>query len=130
MFDVLDLASSELANAGVRRDSDGREPTLDPQATRNRAIRLLMNRGFIYLGEDPIGLPCYRSPSGAILIAVGSCRALAYADVGGRLQVVAAVRTAVLVCRIGPPIIESLRAPGKNMPAKSRSVLQRRAAMV
>lgn len=68
-----------------------------------RAIELLQERGFTYLGHDPVGLPCYRSPSGALLIAVGSCRSLAYAQVGGRLQVVAAARTAALVCRITLP---------------------------
>lgn len=68
------------------------------------AIDILRQRGFTYLGVDPLGLPCYRSPSGALLIGVGSCRSLAYAAVDGRLQVVAAARTAALLCRIAPSL--------------------------
>jgi hypothetical protein len=67
------------------------------------AIDLLQQRGFSFIGRDPVGLPCYRSPSGALLISVGSCRALAYAPVGGRYQVIASSRTAALVCRITVP---------------------------
>jgi hypothetical protein len=69
---------------------------------RSQAIGLLLQRGYVYAGEDSMGLPCYRSRSGAMLIGVGSCRCLAYAKVDGRLQVVAAARTLALLCRIGP----------------------------
>jgi hypothetical protein len=72
------------------------------RAIQSQAIRVLLARGFVYAGEDSVGLPCYRSRSGAILIGVGSCRCLAYAAVQGRLQVVAAARTLALLCRIGP----------------------------
>ncbi len=72
-----------------------------PRAIQQQAIRVLVARGFVYVGEDSVGLPCYRSRSGAILIGVGSCRCLAYAAVHGRLQVVAAARTLSLLCRIG-----------------------------
>jgi len=78
-------------------------PETPTRTTFVRAIELLQRRGFTYIGHDPVGLPCYRSPSGALLIAVGSCRSLAYAPVGGKLQVVAAARTAALVCRITVP---------------------------
>ncbi len=70
------------------------------RSLRAQAVKLLCERGFVYAGEDAVGLPCFRSPSGAILIGVGSCRCLAYAKVQGRLQVVAAARTAALLCRI------------------------------
>ncbi len=78
-------------------------PDTPTRTTFVRAIELLQRRGFTYIGHDPVGLPCYRSPSGALLIAVGSCRSLAYAPVSGKLQVVAAARTAALVCRITVP---------------------------
>lgn len=78
-------------------------PALPGPSIRERAIELLEARGFRYIGPDPVGLPCYRSPSGVLLIAVGSCRCLAYAPVDGRLQVVTASRTAALVCRITLP---------------------------
>lgn len=83
-------------------------------AVRQQAVRLLLDRGFSYAGEDALGLPCYRSRSGAMLIGVGSCRCLAYANVQGRLQVVAAARTLSLLCRIAPdPSVGSARAsPG------------------
>lgn len=77
-------------------------PEAHPRATRHQAIMVLLQRGFIYVGEDSLGLPCFRSRSGAMLIAVGSCRCLAYAKVEGRLQVVAAARTLALLCRIAP----------------------------
>jgi hypothetical protein len=79
------------------------QPYAETRPLLERAIDLLLRRGFAYIGHDPVGLPCYRSPSGVLLIAVGSCRSLAYAAVGGRLQVVAAARTAALVCRITVP---------------------------
>ena len=75
---------------------------LSPGGIRAQAIGLLLQRGYVYAGEDSMGLPCYRSRSGAMLIGVGSCRCLAYAKVDGRLQVVAAARTLALLCRIGP----------------------------
>jgi hypothetical protein len=78
-------------------------PDVPSRSLRERAIELLQERGFRYIGPDPVGLPCYRSPSGVLLIAVGSCRCLAYAPVDGRLQVVTASRTAALVCRITLP---------------------------
>jgi hypothetical protein len=78
-------------------------PDASSRTTFARAVELLQERGFKYIGDDPVGLPCYRSPSGALLIAVGSCRSLAYAMVEGKLQVVAAARTAALVCRITLP---------------------------
>lgn len=71
-------------------------------AVRAQAIGLLLQRGYVFAGEDSMGLPCFRSRSGAMLIGVGSCRCLAYAKVDGRLQVVAAARTLALLCRIGP----------------------------
>lgn len=85
-----------IAEAGVR-DEPSRATTV------SHAINLLRQRGFSYVGPDPVGLPCYRSPSGALLIGVGSCRSLAYARVDGRLQVIAAARTTALVCRITVP---------------------------
>ena len=72
-----------------------------PRAIQTEAVRVLLGRGFSYVGQDSVGLPCYRSRSGAILIGVGSCRCLAYAAVNGKLQVVAAARTLALLCRIG-----------------------------
>ena len=72
-----------------------------PGDVRTQAIGLLLQRGYVYAGEDSMGLPCYRSRSGAMLIGIGSCRCLAYAKVDGRLQVVAAARTLALLCRIG-----------------------------
>jgi hypothetical protein len=86
-----------------------------PSDVRSQAIGLLLQRGYAYAGEDSMGLPCYRSRSGAMLIGVGSCRCLAYAKVDGRLQVVAAARTLALLCRIGP---ESPRQP-PAVPARS-----------
>jgi hypothetical protein len=74
---------------------------------RAQAIEMLVQRGYVYAGADSMGLPCFRSRSGAMLIGVGSCRCLAYAKVDGRLQVVAAARTLALLCRIGPE-----RTPG------------------
>ena len=79
-------------------------PETNPRLTRNQAIMVLLQRGFIYVGEDSLGLPCFRSRSGAMLIAVGSCRCLAYAKVGDRLQVVATARTLSLLCRICPEV--------------------------
>ncbi len=76
----------------------------NPRAIQQQAIRVLLERGFVYIGEDSVGLPCFRSRSGAVLIGVGSCRCLAYAAVQGRLQVVAAARTLALLCRIGAEI--------------------------
>jgi hypothetical protein len=73
-----------------------------PKTIRLQAISLLLQRGYVYVGEDSVGLPCFRSRSGAMLIGVGSCRCLAYAKVDGRLQVVAAARTLALLCRIAP----------------------------
>jgi hypothetical protein len=81
-----------------------------PGDIRARAIGMLVQRGYSYVGEDSMGLPCYRSRSGAMLIGVGSCRCLAYAKVDGRLQVVAAARTLALLCRIGP---ESAAVPAQ-----------------
>jgi len=78
-------------------------PAMPSGSIRERAIELLLQRGFRYIGPDPVGLPCYRSPSGVLLIAVGSCRCLAYAPVEGKLQVVTASRTAALICRITVP---------------------------
>ena len=93
---------------------------LSPDEVRAQAIQLLRERGFVYAGEDSVGLPCYRSRSGAMLIGVGSCRSLAYAMVEGRLQVVAASRTLALLCRIVPdalPVDGWYRAP-KVAPAR------------
>ncbi len=72
-------------------------------SSRVRAIELLLKRGFEHIGEDPVGLPCFRSPSGALLIGVGSCRSIAYTKVKGKLQIAAAARTDALVCRIISP---------------------------
>lgn len=76
------------------------EPNRSLERARAQAIELLLDRGFKHIGQDPMGLPCFRSPSGALLIGVGGCRSLAYAMMGGRLQVVAAARTEALICRI------------------------------
>jgi hypothetical protein len=130
MFDVFDLTAAGPVNPGARGDAHRREPAIGPQATRDRAIKLLLERGFVHLGEDPTGLPCFRSPSGAVLISVGSCRALAYANVGGRLQVVAAARTAALVCRIAPASTESLPSPRSRVPSESSPSRHRAAALV
>jgi len=82
--------------------TDPVDPATHPRAVRHQAITLLLQRGYVYVGEDSVGLPCFRSRSGAMLIGVGSCRCLAYAKVDGRLQVVAAARTLALLCRIAP----------------------------
>jgi hypothetical protein len=69
---------------------------------KERAIRALIGRGFRQIGVDGSGLPLFKSGSGALLIAIGSCRCLAYsrAGPGGRLQLVATARTRSLLCRI------------------------------
>jgi len=83
---------------------------------RRVAMEFLASRGFVRIGEDAMGLPCFRSPSRALLISIGSCRSLAYVEIAGVMQVVAAARTAVLACRIGgvsadetgfPPVVLS-----------------------
>ncbi|SPE29335.1 hypothetical protein SBBP1_50045 [Burkholderiales bacterium] len=130
MFEVFDSTTADAVNPGIRRDFNGREPAIGPQATRNRAIKLLLDRGFVPLGDDPVGLPCFRSPSGAVLIAVGSCRSLAYANVGGRLQVVAAARTAALVCRIAPAVSEPAPSPMETRPVERFSTQHCSAALV
>lgn len=86
----------------ARPAADPADPAAHPRAVRHQAITLLLQRGYVYVGEDSVGLPCFRSRSGAMLIGVGSCRCLAYAKVDGRLQVVAAARTLALLCRIAP----------------------------
>jgi hypothetical protein len=83
----------------------------NPRMTRHAAIMVLLQRGFAYVGEDSLGLPCFRSRSGAMLISVGSCRCLAYAKVGARLQVIAAARTLALLCRICPE--DPVQGPAK-----------------
>ncbi len=102
MFDSLVLTPADAGPVTTGR-GEAKRQSPNAIATRDRAIELLLGRGFLHLGEDPMGLPCYRSPSGTVLIAVGSCRTIAYTKVGGRLRVVAAVRTAVMVCRIVSP---------------------------
>lgn len=87
--------------------------TVRMRTTLAGAIGMLLERGFTFIGLDPVGLPCYRSSSGALLIAVGSCRSLAYAPVDGKLQVVAAARTTALVCRI--------KAPGGAVASRGRA---------
>jgi len=69
---------------------------------KERAIRALTANGFREIGVDGSGLRLFKSTSGALLIGVGSCRCLAYSPTGpdGRLQLVAASRTAALLCRI------------------------------
>ncbi len=93
-------AGDEGHAAATWLPSDESADDATPRSLRAQAVKLLTQRGFVYAGEDAVGLPCFRSPSGAILIGVGSCRCLAYAKVQGRLQVVAAARTAALLCRI------------------------------
>jgi len=73
---------------------------MDPRLV---AMEFLVSRGFVRIGEDAMGLPCFRSPSRALLISIGSCRSLAYVEIGGTLRVVAAARTSVLACRIAGP---------------------------
>lgn len=105
------VTSREQVPQPAARDKTARPLSLVSQATGASsqattvgvAIDLLRQRGFVYIGQDPVGLPCYRSPSGALLIGIGSCRSLAYAPVDGRLQVIAAARTSALVCRITLP---------------------------
>jgi hypothetical protein len=75
-------------------------PAPRPGRTLESAIEMLQKRGFAFIGSDRNGLPCYRSPSGALLISIGSCRTLAYAPVGGRFEVIATAHTAALVSRI------------------------------
>jgi hypothetical protein len=108
--DVSELLEEEVnlaPNSGFHgAHNDGPEPALGTRTIVALAIELLMDRGFIHLGDDPVGLPCYRSPSGALLVGVGSCRSLAYTKVDGRLQVIAAARTATLICRIDNAISE------------------------
>ncbi len=100
-MDLLDNSTAPVQNSGIHGDhNDGPEAVLGKITTVALAIEILTDRGFVFIGQDPLGLPCYRSPSGAMLIGVGSCRSLAYRKVGGRLQVIAAARTATLVCRI------------------------------
>jgi hypothetical protein len=72
-------------------------------ANVRHAADLLCQKGFSYIGEDPVGLPCYRSPSGTLLVSIGSCRSLAYVQVNGKAQLVAAARTSTLACRITLP---------------------------
>jgi len=101
MLDAIEVATTPVQNSGIHGGhNDGPEPTLGARTTMALAIEILQERGFVFIGKDPVGLPCYRSPSGALLIGVGSCRSLAYAMVGDRLQIIAAARTATLVCRI------------------------------
>jgi len=108
MFDVigsLDLSASMLQDASVYRLlPPAPPPPALPVARSPRAqvVQMLSARRFVYAGEDAMGLPCFRSPTGAILIAVGSTRCLAYAKVRGKLQVVAAARTTAILCRIAP----------------------------
>jgi len=69
---------------------------------KERAIQALSACGFQEIGRDGSGLRLFESPSGGLLIGVGSCRSLAYSPTGpgGRLQLVAASRTPALLCRI------------------------------
>jgi hypothetical protein len=122
MFEVFDFTPTGTAGARLHSAPLMRETAFGPRATRQRAIELLLGRGFIHLGDDPVGLPCYRSPSGAVLIAVGTCRSLAYAMMGGRLQVVAAARTAALVCRIAPPAVDLPPEPWYKFAVPERAV--------
>jgi len=103
MADLTDWSATTPFDFGAEEIA-GREPAPDanPRMTRHQAISVLLQRRFVYVGEDTLGLPCFRSPSGAMLISVGSCRCLAYAKVGARLQVIAAARTLALLCRICP----------------------------
>jgi len=103
MVDLTDWKPTTPFDFGAG-ESVAREPAADanPRLTRHQAIVVLLQRKFVYVGEDSLGLPCFRSPSGAMLISVGSCRCLAYAKVGTRLQVIAAARTLALLCRICP----------------------------
>lgn len=103
MLDVIgsmDLKPAHLASARIHRHLP--PPRALARTPRAQAVQLLSERRFAYAGEDAMGLPCFRSPTGAILIAVGSTRCLAYAKVQGKLQVVAAARTTSLLCRIAP----------------------------
>ncbi len=106
--------------------TDPVDPATHPRAVRHQAITLLLQRGYVYVGEDSVGLPCFRSRSGAMLIGVGSCRCLAYAKVDGRLQVVAAARTLALLCRIGPDTdpAGAVSAGRGDIPAASHAIPQ------
>jgi hypothetical protein len=98
------MAPLEMPALRGRRSGEAQPPrATSTQATLASAIELLQKRGFAYVGRDPIGLPCYQSPSGVLVVAVGSCRTLAYAPVGGRFEVIASSRTETLVCRITLP---------------------------
>jgi hypothetical protein len=98
---VIDPGTSLAVDSGIHgAHNDGPEPWLGARTVVSLAMEILADRGFTCIGEDPVGLPLYRSPTGALLIGVGSCRSLAYTKVDGRLQVVAAARTATLICRI------------------------------
>jgi len=107
MFDLVGsvgLVPSMRRSASIHRLQP--PPPAPAQAVartpRAQVVQLLCARRFAYAGEDAMGLPCFRSPTGAILIAVGSTRCLAYAKVMGKLQVVAAARTTAILCRIAP----------------------------
>jgi hypothetical protein len=82
---------------------DGEDPA-GAIGGKERAIRALTGRGFREIGVDGSGLRLFKSASGASLIAIGSCRSLAYsrAGPGGRLQLVATARTLTLLSRISP----------------------------
>jgi|GEM_PF-7063758 len=103
MFDSLVLTPADTGPVELAERQQASTPAPSALLLRARAIELLLARGFVLAGKDAMGLPCYRSPSGSALIAVGSCRCLAYSKVGGRLRVVAAAKTSVLVCRITSP---------------------------
>ena len=115
-------AGAEGQSAATWLPSDESVDDAAPRTLRAQAVKLLTQRGFVYAGEDAVGLPCFRSPSGAILIGVGSCRCLAYAKVQGRLQVVAAARTAALLCRID---VEAQPAPARVLTPEETAAISR-----
>lgn len=108
---------------GEAGDSVGNTlPPQSPGLIRHQAITVLLQRGYSYVGEDSLGLPCFRSRSGAMLIAVGSCRCLAYGKVAGRLQVIATARTLALLCRVSPDAGDGA-VPASEVGARPRTDL-------